>query len=311
MLTLVATLTDQATVTLKHPLSLTVDRDYRLPCDEMVIEFAGELPLSEIAECSLYDGTTRLFYGLCDRQTVAMDARGGTLALECRSPEAALLDNEALPRAYYYPSLGALVREQASRYGVKGVTGGDPRLSRYTVFKGVSVWKMLDGFCRQAIGRSPRLTEDGVLDITPRTMGRELVFGSQKADGCRYISVTQEINRCEVISEVRTQTPSGSYGASVKNPAAGGVQRLRLINPSGEWSNLPKQSAQDMIRAAMLEKTRTTICAEGVITCDLGDTVQLCDTPFSATALFVGGIRRELDARGLTTTLTLYDRQYI
>ncbi|MFA9381721.1 MAG: hypothetical protein ACERKO_11740, partial [Acetanaerobacterium sp.] len=178
MLTLAATLADGGQVTLTQPLSLMLSISHSLPCDEMVAEFACDTGLGELEQAALLSDGAELFSGIVDRQEHTLDARGTTVVLECRSREAVLLDNEATPRTHYYARLSTIVRSHAAAFGITGVTGADPYLSRYTVYKGFSVWRAIDLFCRQTLGRSPRVTADGQIDTAPIAAQRELTLSN-------------------------------------------------------------------------------------------------------------------------------------
>lgn len=311
MIRLAAEMTDGTAMEFTNPLSLELNKAYGTPCHQLVISFALTRLVGEIAAVALYSDGDQLFYGIADRQLIAVNERELTLTLECRSPEALLVDNEALPRVQYYAKLSTIVRQQAAPYGIRGVRGGDPSLSQYAVYKGTSVWNTLDRFCRQTLGYSPRVSDDGWLDTAPPGAGRVISISNLMPKAWNYLSIRKELSRCEVLSEVRVNNRYGSYTTKVINPAAMGVQRMRLLNPSGEWASLPKQSAQEAIRASMLEKERLVVTLPAIVRCDIGDTAELPDEPLSAKGLFIGGITYALNEGGLSTTLELYNKEYI
>ncbi len=311
MLRLAAEGTDGTALEFINPLSLELNKAYGTPCHQLVISFALTGPVGEIAAVTLYSDADRLFHGIADRQLTAMDGKGLTLTLECRSPEALLVDNEALPRVQYYAKLSAVARQQAAPYGIQGVRGSDPSLSQYTVYKGTSVWNTLDRFCRQTLGYSPRVDNDGWLNTAPPGAGRVISVSNLIPKAWSYLSIRKELNRCEVLSEVRVNNRYGSYATRGVNPKALGVQRMWLLNPSGEWANLPKQSAQEAIRASMLEKERFIVTLPAIARCDIGDVAELPDEPFAVKGLFIGGITYALNEGGLFTTLELYNKEYI
>ncbi len=312
MLKLTATGWDGARVTLESPLSLTLRKNEGLPCDELTAVFCCEKPLGELALATLCYRDTTLFSGLVDRQTHTVGAGGQTVALECRSTGALLLDNEATPRTHYYAKLSDIVRIHASDYGIKGVRGDDPYLSRYAVTKGFSVWRTVSLFCRRTLGRTPRVTDDGYIDTgTEAGEGKSIKSLSNRADGAqRYVRIVSETNRCEVLSCIKAQTHNGYYGTTVNNPDARGVRRTRLIVPSAEWANLPRQSAREFIRLSMQKKRQTTVVMPGMVPWSIGDEAVLCDEPFFGQRLCVGELEYRLDENGLFTTAVLTDEEY-
>lgn len=316
MIKLTATLTDGTAKEFVNPISMELNKSYAAPCHQLTISFNVSEAVGEIAEAALsYEGLT-LFEGIADSQTFTADENGVRLTLECRSREALLLDNEALPGVQYYLKLSDLVRRQAAAYGVEGVRGSNPSLSQFAVYKGASVWSALDRFCRQALGRSPRLSSDGFLETFPQGQGRVVTVSNQRDGAWNYVSIEREINRHKVISEVRVNNFRGNlryggYLTKVINPEALGVRRLRLLNPSSEWAGMPKAGAQEAIRASMLEKTRCNVIIPAIVRCDIGDTAVLSDPPFEAEGLFIGEITYTLGDAGLFTMLLLYDRRYI
>ncbi|SDN83062.1 hypothetical protein [Acetanaerobacterium elongatum] len=316
MLKLTVTLTDGAIKEFYRPIALELNKTYAAPCHQLVISVALLKTVGEVAKVALsYEGLT-LFEGIADSQTVTADQNGVRLVLECRSREALLLDNEAIPGVQYYLRLSDLVRRQAAAYGVMGVRGSDPTLSQFAVYKGASVWSVLDRFCRQTLRCSPRIGSGGFLETTPPGQGRVVTVSNQKPGAWNYVSIEQEINRHKVVSEVRVNNFRGNlryggYFTRVVNPDALGVRRLRLLNPSSEWASLPKASAQETIRASMLKKACYNVVIPAVVRCDIGDTAVLADPPFEADGLFIGGITYTLGDEGISTILTLYDRRYI
>ncbi len=311
MLTLHATLTDGTSLAFTELLSLTLSKTLALPCDELVVSALCEVPPGELVQVILCYDDRELFTGIVDRQQHCVSAAGSILSLECRSAQAVLLDNEATPRTHYYTRLSTIVRSHAAAYGMRGVRGEDPYLSRYGVYKGFSVWRAIELFCRQTLGRAPRVTTDGYIDTSPVTPQRTLTIGNRTDGGAQvYTRLTSEINRCGVISSVKVQTRSGYYGTTVHNADAADVKRVRLLVPSAEWANLPKRSAQEIIRASMHAKRQIEVCLPGMVECEPGDRAVLCDPPYKNDTLYVGELCCRLSGDGLFTAAVLYDEKY-
>ncbi len=311
MLTLTATAWDGAKTTLAGPVSLTLRKNEGMPCDELTAVFCCDIPLTELAEVALCYRDTELFSGIVDRQRQTVGAQGQSISLECRSRGALLLDNEATPRTHYYAKLSDIVRIHASDYGIKGVLGDDPYLSRYVVTKGFSVWRAISLFCRRTLGRTPRITDNGYIDTGGVTAEQKTRHISNRIDGAqRYVQIVSDTNRCEVLSTIKVQTQSGYYGMTVNNLDACGVRRTRLIVPSAEWANLPKQSAQELIRLSMRKKRQTTVVMPDIVPWGIGDEAVLCDEAFCGSPLCVSELEYRLDENGLFTTAVLLDRQY-
>lgn len=311
MLVLNAVLCDGSVRPFAPPLALTLSRSMEMPCDGLTVSLSGGEAVDEIAEVALYDGRERLFCGIVDRQRCEHDANKTALWLECRSRHALLLDNEAVPRTHYYTRLSGVVRSHAAEFGICGVRGEDPYLSRFAVYKGFSVWRVIELFCRQTLRRVPRVTADGYLDTGPWRPQRTLVLSNRQPGAQRYLSAVREINRCEVVSSVRVQTQNGRYGAPAENKEAAGVLRRRLLVPSGEWANLPSRGAQEIIRESMRAKHMVRVTLPGIVRCDPGDAVVLRDQASYGTALRVGELEIHADANNTRTELALYDGQYL
>lgn len=315
MLTLTATqwagegVTGANPVVLSDPVALIMRKNEGMPCDELTAVFCCEKPLGELCEVTLCNGGTTLFTGIVDRQRQRIGAAGQTVALECRSIGALLLDNEAIPRTHYYARLSDIVRSHAAEFGIKGVRGDDPFLSRYAVTKGFSVWRAVSLFCRRALGRSPRVMEDGYLD-TRAPVGGRVEVSNRLDSGQRYVQVVSDTDRCEVLSCVKAQTSGSYYGAAVANADARGVRRTRLIVPAAEWANLPRQSAQELVRQSMHRKRRVAVTLPGLVPWDIGDLATLCDEPFAGLTLTVGELEYRVNEGGLVTTAVLYDGTY-
>lgn len=293
-------------------LAFTLDADMNYPCSALTVT----LPLikggyGEVCSAVLHYGNYVLFRGICDKQTESLSEKGAIVTLNFRSAAAVLCDNEAVPRTVYNPTLARVASLHAAKYGVKGIRGPNPTLSKYSVGKGVSAWQAVDMFCRAALGYSPRLDDDMWLNTTlPEGKGRTIPLSNLRAGCFNYTAAVKTIRRCEVISSVKVRSSNGFYTSVVYNKEDGGVLRSLLLNPTGEWANLPSQSAEEAIKGSMLAKTVVEVTLPDIVRCDIGDSAMVYDNPFDG-GYYIGGVRYTLDPRGFATRLSLYDKRYV
>lgn len=126
---------------LGEPLEASLCYDRDAPADLLRARFPADKLWEELKEAELWEGEKLVFRGLVDEQDTELSSSGLTVELVCRSLEALLLDNEALPETIASPSLPLLEKKLLSPLGLAlGEGDRERKRGRLTVKKGKSCW---------------------------------------------------------------------------------------------------------------------------------------------------------------------------
>ena len=286
--------------TMRNPLRLSLISSREAPADGLSVTFAvcGEIPVITMIEMN--DNDECLFRGTVDRQTERRSEGGCLLTIDARSLAALLLDNEALPQTYCLPSMPLLMERHFNRLGFYDFIGADcPFNGEMTVSKGMSEWTVLKSFCDAFTGTEPRVTGDGVIDISGEN--REKVFLSRK----RLLSLQRIRNRSALVSELiaRTRT-NGGYEMPLESGLAKrmGIVRRRYVNSiDGKSRTVLTAEAMLKNRDEAFETYRLT--AEGRLVCPVGAQLEL---EGEDSGLFVDMVEYVLDENGERTSIAAH-----
>lgn len=253
--------------TMKCPLRVSLVSSKEAPADGLTASFAvcGEAPVMSMIEMT--ENEECLFRGIVDRQTERQGPGGCLLTVCARSLAAILLDNEALPQTYCLPSMPLLMERHFKRLGFYDFIGEDnPFNGEMTISKGMSEWAVLKSFCEVFTGTEPRVTREGIIDISGEN--REQIFISRK----RLLSLQRSRNRSALVSELlaRTRT-SGGYEMPLKSKLAEkmGVVRRRYVN------SIDSKSRTVLTARAMLKSCEDSfevlkLTVDGRLVCSVG-----------------------------------------
>ena len=230
------------------PKEAVLSYDREAPACQLKAIFPAERIWEDLEEVRVYEGGRGLFRGMVDEQNTAMGPKGLLVELVCRSREALLLDNEAEPRAFGNPSLGAIRRRLLEPLGFDQVTGEDGRFpGELLVEKGRSCWQVLAEFCQDYLGTRPYVDFEGVLHCEgagPRGLELDRVM---EAKLCRL--------PCKRLSALYKQGYRGGYDTRFTDPEAA-VPRRRYI--SAQSGQNPRQLLKEARQASFL---LTVTCA--------------------------------------------------
>lgn len=304
-LTIKATDIEGGTHLLTHPLRLSYDASRKAPCDALDASFPLQSEGAEFGtlEASL-DGRP-FFTGIVDRQTVEKGESGRLLTLSCRSRAALLIDNEVKPYVYYYLTPGEVLERYGYPYGVLGAQLPNvASLSVLQVKKGESAWQVLTDFCRQRYHRTPYLTKEQQLVLTPLTgVSRTLTD---------YSRIVLRQKNDALISRVYVKTVNDTdgyyYGFTREGAMAQnrGIKRERYVHPTH-----PEDSDEEvfrLIRDAEYESFTVELTFPGLREADIGDEVVLPREQLTR-PLVVSETAYRMSAKGTTTRLILADKR--
>lgn len=182
----------------------------------------------------------RLFYGFVEDFSSVISREGIFEEVYARSPGAALMDNEAVPKTYNCPSFEDIFKNHAQPYGISGFSEGGLRWQGdFSVQKGDSHWDVIKRFCLSVTGYDPFISHDLILcPRLPRDFlqGRKLSI-SNTLPGLTGFSKAEILESSygivgKIICKVQKE---GGYAHSILNPyiddpRSHGVRAVDLTN---------------------------------------------------------------------------------
>ena len=158
-------------VQLPSPVAWTFQYTAGVPCDSMTAccpyddSMADVLPAATRFTAS-QDGEIML-RGVIDAYEISLSGQGLLVTLEGRGMAALLMDNESEALTYGTATLGDILGNHVSPYGISCETESSLSGANYAVVSGSSQWKALRGFTHRYGGFDPYFTRDGRLVIKP------------------------------------------------------------------------------------------------------------------------------------------------
>lgn len=247
MLRFVFTDLNGKSVTAFNPVSLDVNMEQGVPCDDMSAVFAY-FDCDELVEVKLFDDDKALFYGIIDEQQILSSASGEYIKIVARSMASKLVDNESEPISYMHPDTFVIESHHITPFGLKTRGENVTFYGTQTVLKGQTNWQAIEDFSKNAYNSTVRVNEYGEVDFSGSKKDSTVVF-SNDGDGIPYTKFTQVNKRCEEISKVRIKvTNSCGYNSVVENKDATKrkIQRERYLN--SVLTDTPVEYADKMIK---------------------------------------------------------------
>lgn len=302
---------NQDIIHLGNPYSVILNKTKGAPADDMTAVFAVSNKIPELIDLSVYINDELFFYGIIDEQKLICSTQGTFLRLTARNMAAYLLDNEALPATYCLPSLDLIFKKNIEPYGFKNIIG-DKRTfaTNFVISKGISEWEVLEQFCTNCLKVHPIVKINGTIDATGMPQNELLKF-SNMGKGIHYISLSENIKRYDIISNVYIRTKKdGSYDMEIQDEEVlgKGITRKRYLN-AVEKENTASISGELLIANSKEKAYEIEIICYGAINANIGDRAYICDTIFGEIQdLFVSNIKYVFNQNRETTEITLYKR---
>lgn len=252
--------------------------------------------------CNVYDeDDVLLFGGVVDGQSRQVSVEGAVVELTARSKASLLLDNEAKPQTYLNPSLGELFQHHGAPYGLQKFQGKTSRYYwTYVIPKGTSEWQVFWDFCVYCIGIEPRVTPDGILDVTGGNPSGILRFSN--IDGIPYTSLTHNRRPDKQLSQLWMQDALGDgYTTNLLDLSAirAGIQRTRYVT-AANWQGRRK------LKTARRQSDELVLVCPHPVCGELGMQATVSDAMLGQFQNYsVAGIVYTLDAQGERWTITL------
>ena len=235
MLTMELTTWDGKSYRLPILLSWTLTYTAGVPCDSMTAccpyddSMADVLPAATRFTAS-QDGEIML-RGVIDAYEISLSGQGLLVTLEGRGMAALLMDNESEALTYGTATLGDILGNHVSPYGISCETESSLSGANYAVVSGSRQWKALRGFTHRYGGFDPYFTRDGRLVIKP-LWGSGRTLRADKNTPLR--SLRRREQRYGVISEMLIQDKVQGISHRVINEEftqKGGCRRHVLYMP--------------------------------------------------------------------------------
>ena len=235
MLTMELTTWDGKSYRLPILLSWTLTYTAGVPCDSMTAccpyddSMADVLPAATRFTAS-QDGEIML-RGVIDAYEISLSGQGLLVTLEGRGMAALLMDNESEALTYGTATLGDILGNHVSPYGISCETESSLSGANYAVVSGSSQCKALRGFTHRYGGFDPYFTRDGRLVIKP-LWGSGRTLRADKNTPLR--SLRRREQRYGVISEMLIQDKVQGISHRVINEEftqKGGCRRHVLYMP--------------------------------------------------------------------------------
>ena len=262
MLTMELTTWDGKSYRLPILLSWTLTYTAGVPCDSMTAccpyddSMADVLPAATRFTAS-QDGEIML-RGVIDAYEISLSGQGLLVTLEGRGMAALLMDNESEALTYGTATLGDILGNHVSPYGISCETESSLSGANYAVVSGSSQWKALRGFTHRYGGFDPYFTRDGRLMIKP-LWGSGRTLRADKNTPLR--SLRRREQRYGVISEMLIQDKVQGISHRVINEEftqKGGCRRHVLYMPRST-ADERRYTGEYQIAQSALEQLEITL----------------------------------------------------
>ena len=296
---------DGASLPLGQLLYLERTEQWDSPAQGLIADFLAQPPVTEIARLTVWDPDAGWeFDGYVDQQDFRCGGDGCTLRLSARSRGGALLDNEAMPQAFYGLRYSAMMSRFASPYGLGWQTPENPVLSRFSIAGGSRVWQVIRDYCLLAFGQAPAVREHilypkGLPQTAARQPDRPL------------LSLECRRQPTRTVSAVLLRSKRGDYTARLRNfdDPIPQYPRLRYRVPGNEFTGQDLAQGHETILNSMRDYEVFTLELEGQSALRLGDMVEL--EAYSGRPLQVGQVRRIFSQEGHRTLLQLQNPRWM
>lgn len=254
----------------------------------------------------------RLFTGVLDECVCQWDSRGCTAELSGRGMQALLLDNQAPAADFGQITLGEILRQYVTPYGItleKWVNL--PGVWGFSVGSGSSCWKVLYDFARYYGGATPRFNREGQLALHPWADGKPLELD----EDAPVTGLLWRYQRYGVLSQVTIRDTTGWNPQVAVNTAfqdqGGQCSRVMLMPRKTAYQARRYNARFQLERSkARMETIEVTLALESAAW--PGELVRLTRAGWSRNGIYrVLESRMVLDQNGASTTLILGDPQAV
>lgn len=192
------------------PLAWQLDYGLGSPCDSFWVKFPWEPEKKALMEQSTRVQVTEdgvpLFTGVVDEWECTWSQEGRMAQVTGRGMQALLLDNQAEAADYGQATLGEILRNYVTPYGITLEQPVSlPSVWGFSVSSGSSCWSVLYDFARYYAGVTPRFHRNGNLCLHPWTDGTPKELSADLP----VIKVVDRYTRYGVLSQVTVKDVTG------------------------------------------------------------------------------------------------------
>ena len=295
-------------------LEWTLNYGTGTPCDSFEVRCPWgsglDGALSDAVEFVAQEDGETVFRGVVDEYEWSCGSGGSTLLVSGRGMAGRLLDNEAEPADYQTATLGDILRDHVTPYGIQTAEGASlPAVPSFSVESGSSEWQVLYNFARYYGGVEPSFDRQGILHLTPWQDGKRLVLDNSAA--VEEIRWTER--RYGVLSEVLVRDRTTQSVQRVVNQSVldrGGMCRRVLTMPGRSSYQAMRYSGRFQLEQSAAQRLRLELTLAGRAEAWPGDLAELNLERYG-----LSGVWRVLSTghsgggQGLRTTLELGERE--
>lgn len=272
-------------------------------CDGLRLNFCCSEPIGEVISVRATEENRIIFNGFADKQKISLAKNGFSGFIYARSSAALLVDNEAEPRQYNYPTAKQLCIQNAQDLGFACDLPDICCEDSYYVLKGTSRFGAINDFASMLFGAGIYVSPDNTI----RAYGKS---GNIKSlDEYEILNASYVMNRSEVLSGIDYKINSADkYIYHLESPFAvnNGIQRKRLLNLSSLPAWERKAKAAQKISNSLLNCYVLEISLSGIADFMPADRINVSFDRLSANGEFlVYEIIKEKNVNGEKTTLIL------
>ena len=260
-----------------------------VPCDSFSLRCPYDPAMAETLRRAVRfrareDGATE-FAGVIDETNVTCDEKGMQLELSGRGLAALLLDNEAEAVSYERATIGEILKNHVTPYGVLCAGYDEATAPRYRVANGSSQWKVLHDFAALHGGIEPYFDKTGTLELRRTHKGAGVTIDAQTS----VTALAYCDKRYGVIAEALVVDKRAGARQSVKNAdfcARGGTSRRVFYVPAKSGAQTMRCTGEYQIRKSKegAETLRVTIA--GRFSAAPGDTAVVSGTKLGISGRF-------------------------
>lgn len=299
-------------------LGVPVSMDYHSiltrPYDELTL-WVKAVP-NQLKSVSLLCGGQPFFEGIVLSQVHEETLNGALLRLECRSRAGYMMEeNEINPYTYFKVTAQDIVRDYAMPYGIVGLRANtNESIARMLVSERQSYWDYLIVFFMRAYGKLPYVTRDNYIALTPYS-GRTLVVSNTMEGGLPYLDYADRF-KIQMTSKVWCYTGEddwgGLYEESYTNPVAAtyGSKKEVYVDPPRAWVIDHPRYANYLFYKSMVDSRGIEVSMPDAPDIHVGDSALFENRGMMIGNLYVGEKRIQTTKDGVTTTVSLWDKQF-
>ena len=260
-----------------------------VPCDSFSLRCPYDPAMAEtlcraVRFRAREDGATE-FAGVIDETNVTCDEKGMQLELSGRGLAALLLDNEAEAVSYERATMGEILKNHVTPYGILCAGYDEAAAPRYRVANGSSQWKVLNDFAALHGGVEPYFDKAGTLELKRTHRGADVTIDAQTP----VTALVYCDKRYGVIAEALVVDKRAGARQSVKNAdfcARGGTSRRVFYVPAKSGAQTMRCTGEYQIRKSKegAETLRVTIA--GRFSAAPGDTAVVSGTKLGISGRF-------------------------